>query len=122
MTNAELSAAGHRLLPHEHGLAVLVLRRNAEHRSPSVLRHEANLGQDGIVVAAAGLTNLLVSELSVLAGILLLTFGHQISAAIAAGAMLFAVAVGLVGLTVLRLRQAAAIGRSHRGGRPPVRR
>lgn len=115
-------AAGHRLLPHEHGLAVLVLRRNAEHRSPSVLRHEQNLGQDGIVVAAAGLTNLLVSELLILAGIVLLTFCNQISVAVAAGAMLFALAVGLVGLTVVRLRQAAAIGRTHRDGRPPVRR
>jgi hypothetical protein len=118
----DLAAGGHRLLPHEHGLAVLVLRRNAEHRSASVLRHEHNLGQAGIVVAAAGLTNLLASEVLVLAGIMLLTFCNQISIAVAAGAMLFTLAVGLVGLTVVRLRQAAAIGRDHRGGRPPVRR
>jgi len=115
-------AAGHRLLPHEHGLAVLVLRRNAEHRSPSVLRHEQNLGRAGIVVAAAGLTNLLVSELFILAGIVLLTFGNQLSVAVATGAALFTLAIGLVGLTVLRLRQARAIGRDFRGGRPPVRR
>lgn len=114
--------AGHRLLPHEHGLAVLVLRRNAEHRSPSVLRHEENLGRDGIMIAAAGLTNLLVAELLVLAGIALLTFGNQISIAVASGLALFALAAGSAVLTIIRLRQARAIGRSFRAGRPAVRR
>ncbi|HEX2901814.1 MAG TPA: hypothetical protein VHO01_00035 [Jatrophihabitans sp.] len=109
--------AGHRLLPHEYGLAMLVLRRNAEHRSPSVLRHEQRLGRDGIVIAAAGLTNLLAAELLVLAGIALITFAGQLTVAVAVGLTLFALAAGAALLTVLRLRQARTAGRAFRGDR-----
>jgi len=113
---------GRRLLPYEHGLAVLVLRRNAERRTPAVLRHEQNLGRHGIMVAAAGLTNLLLAELLALSAILVLTFAAGRPAVPAAATGLLVLAGAAAGLTILRLRQAAAIGRQFRGDRPPARR
>jgi hypothetical protein len=106
---------GHRLLPYEYGLAQLVLRRQAEHRTRSVLRSEENYGSDGVALMAAGLTNGLAAEMLLLLGILLVAAPRTPGVLTASGSLLLAAAMALMALTVVRLKQAARVGRNFRG-------
>jgi hypothetical protein len=105
----------HRLLAPERWLAGLVEQRHAQRRTPAVLRTELRFGAVGVRLLAAALTDVLIGQFLVLAGLALVA-ASSASVAVVIGAAAAGLGAGVILASVIRLRHGLAAGRAFRGG------
>ena len=103
-----------RLLPPEDRFALLVLRRQQTHPTPTVLRIERNYGREGVALAAAGLMWGNIGALIGLVGMIALLASGDHGPGLAVGYVLCVGALTVEIPALTRVGQAIHTGRRFR--------
>jgi hypothetical protein len=107
-----------RLPPPEDRFALLVLRRQQTHPTPTILRIEKNYGREGVSLAAAGLMWGNIGALIGLIGTFALVVSGDHGPALAAGYILCVGGLTIEIPALARVGQAIHAGRKFRRGVP----